>query len=81
MFHDPSNPMVEQVTLEIPAPREDAGPRSIKVASVGGVEVDVAGNRLRLPKPGDEPLVVGPLIVRAIDLGGGDFMHEIRNAR
>lgn len=38
----------------------------------------VARSALRLPRPGDAPLIVGPNAVSAIDLGDGRYMHEIR---
>ncbi|PZQ87150.1 MAG: hypothetical protein DI534_15205 [Leifsonia xyli] len=50
--------------------------------SVGrAMEIEVEGLRLRLPAPGEEPLVVGSVTIRPIDLGDGRFMHEIRAVR
>ena len=48
------------------------------IALVGQNGKDAAS--IRLPTPGEEPLVVGSCIIRAIDLGDGDLMHEIRTA-
>lgn len=44
-------------------------------------EIEVEGLRLRLPAAGEEPLVVGSVTIRPIDLGDGRFMHEIRAVR
>lgn len=45
------------------------------------MEIEIEGRRLRLPAPGEEPLVVGSVTIRPIDLGDGRFMHEIRAVR